>query len=67
MLAMIVVSFVVEIELKLLEQILQFNFQSLNIQQAAFVNLVITQTPNKLKLFSPTKSNLCYPPIFVVG
>ena len=37
-------SFVVEIEPKLLEQISQLCFQSLNILLAAFVKLVIQQT-----------------------
>ena len=37
------------IELKLLEQILQFSFQNSNTIQAAFVRAAIMQTPNKLK------------------
>jgi len=48
---MIVVFSVVEIVQKLLEQILQFIFQSLNIQRAAFARAAITPTPNKLKQF----------------
>jgi len=48
---MIVVFSVVEIVQKLLEQILQFIFQSLNIQQAAFVSRVITLMQKWLRQF----------------
>jgi hypothetical protein len=47
--AMIVVSFVDRIVKKLLEPILQLCLVSSNIQRAQSVNLVITQTQNKLR------------------
>jgi len=50
---MIVVSFVVEIVQKLLEQILQFIFQSSSIQRAAFARAATTQTLKKLSLNRP--------------
>ena len=43
----IVVSFVVGIKQKLLEQILQFIFQNLNTRQDQFVSRVITLTQSK--------------------
>ena len=50
---MIVVFSVVEIVQKLLEQILQFIFQSSNIPQAQFARAATTQTLKKLSLNRP--------------